>query len=81
MNIFTQLILIKNNTSNQFKDKTSEISSLKYVNNLIEITYINSNRTYKYSPLKVKEFKEPKQVDLNQKIILVSRFPIYFAIK
>jgi superfamily I DNA and/or RNA helicase/very-short-patch-repair endonuclease len=76
MDIFTHLILIKNNATNQFEDKTSEISSLKYVNNLVQLTYIYSNRTYKYSLSKVKRFREPKKVDLNQRILLVSGFPI-----
>lgn len=76
MDIQTTLILIKNSKTNHFEDKTSEISCLKHVNNLVEITFINSNRTYKYSSSKVKEFKEPKQVDLEQRILLVEGFPI-----
>jgi superfamily I DNA and/or RNA helicase len=76
MDIFTNLILIKNNATNKFEDKTSEISSLKHVNNLVEVTYINSNRAYKYSSSKVIEFKGANKVDLEQKIILVSGFPM-----
>ena len=76
MDVFTNLILIKNNATNQFEDKTSEISCLKYVKNLVEITYKNSNKAYRYSSSKIVEFKGANKVDLQQKVLLVSGFPI-----
>ena len=36
----------------------------------------NSYRTYKYNSSNVKVFKDPKKIDLEQKIILVSEFPV-----
>lgn len=76
MDILTQLILIKNNTTNQFEDKTSEIRNMQYINDYVEIKYINSNRTYKYKFSNIKILKDPKNIDLEDKIILISEFPV-----
>lgn len=76
MDIFTNLILIKNNATNHYEDKTSEIFCLKYVKNLVEVTYKSSNKAYRYSSSKVMEFKGANEVDLEQKVLLISGFPI-----
>lgn len=76
MNINTNLVLIKNNKTNQFEDKTAEITNLNNITNQVAVTYSSSNKTYKYSSSNVVVLKNPNTINIDQKILLIDGFPI-----
>ncbi len=76
MNIYKELILIKDNKTKEFKDKTAEISYFKYIKNQVEVTYLSINKTYTYNSSNVRVFKEPKTINVDEKIVFISGFPI-----
>jgi len=76
MDIFTKLILIRNNKTQEFEDKTAEIIDLSsYEKNKVAVTYLNE-KTYKYNSSKVIILKNPKKINFDQVIICVEGFPI-----
>ena len=76
MNIYKELILIKSSKTKEFEDKTAEISYLKYVENQVAVTYSSSNKTYTYNSFKINILKNPKKIDVDDKIVFISGFPI-----
>ena len=76
MDIFRELILIKNNKTQEFEDKTAEINSINYFEqDKIAVTYLNE-KTYKYNSSKVIMLKNPKEINVDKVIICVEGFPI-----
>lgn len=76
MNPQTTLILIKNNKTNNFEDKTFEIANLTHIGSQVSVTYTSSNKTYNYKASNVIVCKDPKQINLEQSILLIDGFPI-----
>lgn len=76
MDIYKELILIKNSKTKEFEDKTAEISYLKYVKNQVAVTYLSTNRTYNYNCSNVRLLKDPKKINVDQKIVFIDGFPI-----
>jgi superfamily I DNA and/or RNA helicase len=77
MDIYTKLVLVKNNKTKKFEDKTYEINHLKCLDNRIEVSYIkNTNRVYGYNSSNILIFESPEKVNLDQTIVYVSGFPV-----
>ncbi|MFL0248082.1 AAA domain-containing protein [Candidatus Clostridium stratigraminis] len=76
MNTENTLILIKNNKTNQFEDKTSEIGNLNFLNSQVAVTFTSSNKTYNYKSVNIRILKDPKLINLEQRILLIEGFPI-----
>jgi hypothetical protein len=76
MNPQATLILIKNNKTNQFDDKTAEIANLNYLEAQVAVTYASSNNTYKYKSSNVVVLNNPKSINMDQRILLIEGFPI-----
>lgn len=76
MDIYKELILIKNSKTKEFEDKTTDIGYLKHVIKQVEVTYLTNNRTYKYNSSNVLVLKEPRKINVDEKIVFVSGFPI-----
>ncbi len=76
MDIHTELILIKNSETQEFEDKTAEITYLQYEKNKIVIRYTDVNKAYNYNSSKVIWLKNPKKINAEQVIICVDGFPI-----
>ena len=49
MDIHKNLILIKNKKTNEFEDKTADISYINYIGNQVEVTFLKSDRIYNYN--------------------------------
>lgn len=76
MDIFTELILIMDNKTQKFEDKTAEISYLRYEKNKVAVTYLSTNKTYNYNSSNVILLKNPKEINVDQVIICIEGFPI-----
>lgn len=76
MNTENTLILIKNNKTNKFEDKTAEIGHLTHIGPQVSVTYTSSNKTYNYKASNVIVLKDPKPINLEHTILLVDGFPI-----
>ena len=64
MDVYKELILIKNSKTKVFEDKTAGISHLKYVVNPVAVTYLSTNKTYTHNSSNVSELKDPKNSKL-----------------
>ncbi|OEG00141.1 DNA/RNA helicase [Vulcanibacillus modesticaldus] len=77
MNIYKNLILIKNKQTNEFEDKTTKISSVEYLNNrVIMVTYSGTNKVYKYNFVNIRVFKDPEIINLENLIVYIDEIPI-----
>lgn len=76
MDIYTNLIFIKNNKTKEFEDKTKEIDYLKPFEDKVEIAYSNGKKSYRYNAVNVKIFKAPKKVSLKDCIVYISNIPV-----
>lgn len=76
MNIENTLILIKNNKTTVFEDKTSEISNLTHTCSQVSVTYTSSNKTYNYKASNVIVCNNPKPINTEHTILLIDGFPI-----
>ncbi|MFL0250021.1 AAA domain-containing protein [Clostridium neuense] len=76
MDIYTNLILIKNNKTKEFEDKTKEIDYLKSFEDKVEIAYSNGKKSYRYNASNVQIFKKPKKVSLRDCIVYISDIPV-----
>jgi superfamily I DNA and/or RNA helicase len=76
MDILTELILIKNNETQEFEDKTVKINYIKYEKNNFLVRYTNTNKIYNYNESKVIWLKIHQKIDVSQMIICVEGFPI-----
>lgn len=76
MDIYTQLILIKNSKTKEFEDKTSEVINIEYVKNQVKVIYSRANKIYNYNSSNVRVFKNPKKINIDQRIMLIDGFPI-----
>lgn len=76
MDIYTNLILIKNNKTKEFEDKTKEIDYLEPFGDKVQIAYSNGKKTYRYNTSNVQIFKAPKKVSLKDCIVYISNIPV-----
>ncbi len=75
MDISAELILIKNSETQEFEDKTAEITYLKYDKNKLVVKYVATSKIYNYHSANVIWLKNPKKIDVDQ-AICVDGFPI-----
>lgn len=76
MDIYTNLILIKNSKAKEFEDKTKEIDYLKPFGDKVEIAYLNGKKSYSYNACNVQVFKAPKKVSSKDCIVYISNIPV-----
>lgn len=76
MDIQTSLILLKTKNSNEYEDKTAEISHIQYIDKQIAVTFLANNKTYNYHSSNVLVLKNPKTVNVDQQIISIDGFPL-----
>ncbi|MBE6069317.1 MAG: DUF2726 domain-containing protein [Clostridium lundense] len=76
MDINTELVLIKGSKTKEYEDKTDEIADLHYASDQVAVTYLHSNKTYNYNSSNVLVLKNPKTINLNDKILIMDGFPI-----
>ncbi|PJI09229.1 MULTISPECIES: AAA domain-containing protein [Clostridium] len=76
MDIYTNLILIKNNKTKELEDKTQEIDYLKPFRDKVEIAYLNGKKSYMYNASNVQVFKAPKKVSSKDCIVYISNIPV-----
>lgn len=62
MDIHKELILIRNNQTQEFEDKTAAIDYFKYEGNKLVIGYADTNKTYNYNPANAIWLKDPKKI-------------------
>lgn len=70
INSYSNLILIKN------EDKTENIETWTYRDGFYFITF-HGGKTYKYSYLNVKFYKDPRILDLNNTMVMKNNIPLY----
>ena len=76
MDIYKNLILIKNSQTKEFEDRTAEISHLVYAGNEVAITYLSSDKTYNYKSFNVRFFKVSKMINCDSVIVCIDEFPV-----
>ena len=76
MDIYTNLILIKNSRTKEFEDKTAEISDFRYTLNQVAVTYLSTNKTYNYHFANVLVLKNPKIINVDRVIVCIEGFPL-----
>ncbi len=76
MNVFEEMILIKNKKIKKFEDKTNDISGINYVRNQFAVTYSRSNKTYNYNHRNVRVFRNPKCINTEHIIVYIEEFPL-----
>ena len=75
MNIENHLIFVKD------EDKTEQIKYCKYLGGKWEVTYYNSSKTYTYSYINVKWYKNPIRINPEKHMIYHHSEPILGANK
>ncbi len=76
MDMSMEMILIHNTRTNEYEDKTSDISTLEFSNNQALVTFNGNNKTYPYHAGKVRVLKNPKSIALENTVISVDDIPI-----
>ena len=80
MDISKNLIMVMNNKTNKFEDKTKEIKWIKYENGKQNITY-TIGKTYPHNYSNVKWFKDPTEIDCKSNVVFHKGEPINGALK
>jgi RecA/RadA recombinase len=76
MDIYTKLVLIKNNKTGELEDKSAEINNLVFNNNEVAVTYKSTNKTYIYKTQNIQVLEDPKVINLEHVIININGFPV-----
>lgn len=76
MDIKDLLILILNNQTNEYEDKTADINTFKFSKNEALITFNGNDKTYRYHTGKVNVLKNPELISIENTIICVDDIPI-----
>jgi len=72
----SKLILIKNDRTNEYEDKTAAINTLEFSNNQALVTFTGNDKTYRYHAGKVRVLKNPKVVDVENTIACIDSIPV-----
>ena len=75
MDVNKYLVIIKN------EDKTEDIVSYENNKNLINIKYKNSEKVYTYSKSDFKLYKNPNEINIKDKKIILNQGYVYNIIK
>ncbi len=71
MNIYKEMVLLRDTGTNTFKDKTSDIDFIKFNNNEVMIKFYNSSTCYTYKRNNVVSLKDPKVIDITNTIVYI----------
>ncbi len=76
MDLFKKMVLLKDNKTYKFVDKTSEISWITYQNNhLVSVTFSDNHKTYNYKAVNIRFLENPKKINAEDVIVSIDNFP------
>jgi superfamily I DNA and/or RNA helicase len=76
VNITSTLILIRNNQSREYQDRTANIKFIKSEGDYVVIVFNDSPREFQYKNSNVRILRDPKQIDLKKNVVYIDKMPI-----